>query len=32
MAARAGGFTIKMLNLGEMERSVVRTWVARATP
>jgi hypothetical protein len=32
MAARAGGFTVKMLNLGEMERSVVRTWVARATP
>lgn len=32
MAGRVGGFTIRLLNLGEMERSVIRTWVARATP
>ncbi len=31
LAARVGGFTVKLLNLGEMQRSVIRTWVARAT-
>ncbi|MFZ5446091.1 MAG: hypothetical protein ACOZQL_39255 [Myxococcota bacterium] len=29
-AARVGGFTVKLLNLGEAERSLIRTWVARA--
>ncbi|MFO0597336.1 MAG: hypothetical protein U0228_18655 [Myxococcaceae bacterium] len=31
MAVRVGGFTIRLLNLGETERSLIRTWVARAT-
>lgn len=31
MAARVGGFTTRLLNLGEAERAVIRTWVARAT-
>lgn len=31
LAGRVGGFTVKLLNLGEMQRSLIRTWVARAT-
>lgn len=30
-AARVGGFTVKLLNLGEDQRTLIRTWVARAT-
>jgi hypothetical protein len=32
LAVRVGGFTVKLLNLGEMQRGLIRTWVARATP
>lgn len=31
MATRAGGFTVKLLQLGEDQRTLVRTWVARST-
>lgn len=31
MAGRIGGLTVRLLNLGEMERTLIRTWVARAT-
>lgn len=31
MAARVGGFTVKLLNLGEDQRTLIRTWVARST-
>jgi hypothetical protein len=30
-AARVGGFTVVLQNLGETERSLIRTWVARST-
>lgn len=30
-AARVGGFTVKLLNVGEAQRAMIRTWVARAT-
>ncbi len=29
--ARAGGFTVKLLNLSEDQRALIRTWVARST-
>ena len=28
---RAGAFTVQLLNLGDTERTLIRTWVARAT-
>jgi hypothetical protein len=31
MAGRLSGFTVKMLNLGEDQRALIRTWVARST-
>jgi hypothetical protein len=31
MASRVGGFTVRLLNLGEDQRSLIRTWVARST-
>jgi hypothetical protein len=31
MATRVGGFTVRLLNLGEDQRSLIRTWVARST-
>lgn len=31
MASRMGGFTVRLLNLGEDQRALIRTWVARAT-
>ncbi len=31
MATRVGGFTIRLLNLGEDQRALIRTWVARST-
>lgn len=31
MAARVGGFTVKMLNLVESQRALIRTWVARVS-
>ena len=31
MASRVGGFTVRLLNLGEDQRALIRTWVARAT-
>jgi hypothetical protein len=30
-ATRVGGFTVVLANLGEAERSLIRTWVARST-
>ncbi len=29
-AARQGGFTVRLLNLGETQRGLIRTWVGRA--
>lgn len=31
MATRVGGFTVRLLNLGEDQRALIRTWVARST-
>lgn len=31
MASRVGGFTVRLVNLGEDQRGLIRTWVARAT-
>ena len=31
MASRMAGFTVRLLNLGEDQRALIRTWVARAT-
>jgi hypothetical protein len=31
MAARVGGFTVRLANLGEDQRALIRTWVARST-
>ena len=31
MALRVSGFTVRLLNLGEDQRALIRTWVARAT-
>ena len=31
MATRVGGFTVRLANLGEDQRALIRTWVARAT-
>jgi hypothetical protein len=31
MASRVGGFTVRLLNLGEDQRALIRTWVARST-
>jgi hypothetical protein len=31
MAARVGGFTVRLANLGEDQRTLIRTWVARST-
>ena len=31
MAVRVGGFTVRLLNLGEDQRALIRTWVARST-
>lgn len=31
MAARVSGFTVKLQNLGEDQRTLIRTWVARST-
>lgn len=31
MAARVGGFTVRLLHLGEDQRALIRTWVARST-
>ncbi len=31
MATRMGGFTVRLLNLGEDQRALIRTWVARST-
>lgn len=31
MAARLGGFTVRLSNLGEDQRTLIRTWVARST-
>lgn len=31
MATRVGGFTLRLLNLGEDQRALIRTWVARST-
>lgn len=31
MASRVAGFTVRLLNLGEDQRALIRTWVARST-